>query len=148
MSPACPTHDTNPTDSMLLDCLSLLVRPHEPRADHGRGLLAFLARFTTLRFRRDTACTGDLCLNGRVLPVGSLREKLSGAEEMGMTRAVVPWGNFEDEEVLEFRRKYEKNESGLEVVAADNLVELINQCVEEGHGTSPREPELVRYALF
>lgn len=96
--------------------------------------LSFVSRFTTLPFRRDTACTGDLSLSGHLLSVGHYEQKLWGARDLGLTRVVVPRADFDEPTVAKYRGMFERSESALQVVAADNVLELINHCVEDGHG--------------
>lgn len=40
--------------------------------------------------------TGELSLSGNVLPIGGLREKLSGAMRAGIKKVLIPWDNRAD----------------------------------------------------
>lgn len=42
------------------------------------------------------AMTGELSLSGSVLPIGGLREKLSGAMRAGIKKVLIPWDNRAD----------------------------------------------------
>lgn len=42
------------------------------------------------------AMTGELSLSGNVLPIGGLREKLSGAMRAGIKKVLIPWDNRAD----------------------------------------------------
>lgn len=42
------------------------------------------------------AMTGELSLSGSVLPIGGLREKLSGAMRAGIRKVLIPWDNRAD----------------------------------------------------
>merc|ERR550514_2209547 len=65
--------------------------------------------------RADLAMTGEVSLNGKVLPVGGIKEKTIAARRAGCTRLVFPEANRRDfEELPEYLRE------GLEVsYAAD-----------------------------
>lgn len=44
--------------------------------------------------------TGEISLNGRVLPIGGLREKVLAAKREGITQVIVPAANRSDIEEL------------------------------------------------
>ncbi len=46
------------------------------------------------KIRPDVAMTGEVSLNGDVLPIGGLREKLIAAYKAGMTLAIIPMKNY------------------------------------------------------
>jgi len=50
--------------------------------------------------RRDIAMTGEVTLQGRVLPVGGIKEKVLAAHREGITDVFVPRGNADDLEKL------------------------------------------------
>ena len=50
--------------------------------------------------RRDVAITGEVTLQGRVLPVGGIKEKILAAHREGITRIFVPQGNADDLEKI------------------------------------------------
>ncbi len=52
--------------------------------------------FTERPVRSDVAMTGEVTLNGRVLPIGGLREKLAAAVRSGVKVAVIPAANARD----------------------------------------------------
>jgi ATP-dependent Lon protease len=57
--------------------------------------------------RRDIAITGEVTLQGRVLPVGGIKEKILAAHREGITRIYLPKGNADDLEKIpeEVRRE-------------------------------------------
>jgi len=57
--------------------------------------------------RRDVAMTGEITLQGRVLPVGGLKEKVLAAHREGITHIFIPKGNADDLEKVpeEVRRE-------------------------------------------
>lgn len=50
--------------------------------------------------RRDIALTGEVTLQGRILPVGGIKEKVLAAHREGFTRIFVPKGNADDLEKI------------------------------------------------
>ncbi|MCR2102940.1 endopeptidase La [Campylobacter upsaliensis] len=56
---------------------------------------AMASIFSEKRVRNDIAMTGELDLNGRVLPIGGLKEKLIAAYKAEMTTALIPEKNYE-----------------------------------------------------
>jgi ATP-dependent Lon protease len=57
--------------------------------------------------RRDIAITGEVTLQGRVLPVGGIKEKVLAAHREGITHIFLPKGNADDLEKIpeEVRRE-------------------------------------------
>lgn len=71
--------------------------------------------------RHDIAMTGEITLNGRVLPIGGVKEKVLGAERAGIRRILLPKENAADledlpQEVLDALEIYPVEELG-EVLA-------------------------------
>ncbi len=55
--------------------------------------MAFISAFRQEPLRQDIAMTGEVSLNGRVLPIGGVREKLLAALRNGITEVCVPEKN-------------------------------------------------------
>ena len=47
------------------------------------------------QIRSEIAMTGEVSLNGDVLPIGGLKEKLIAAHKAGMTKVLIPQKNHE-----------------------------------------------------
>ncbi|MCF8108008.1 MAG: endopeptidase La, partial [Desulfohalobiaceae bacterium] len=58
--------------------------------------VALLSLLTERPCRRDLACSGELTLSGRILPVSGIREKLLAARNSGVTTVVFPAKNKAD----------------------------------------------------
>jgi ATP-dependent Lon protease len=72
--------------------------------------------------RRDVAITGEVTLQGRVLPVGGIKEKVLAAHREGITHIFVPKGNADDLEKIpeEVRRQVRLT-----------FVERVEECLRE-----------------
>ena len=69
--------------------------------------------------------TGEITLQGRVLPIGGLKEKLLSALRGGIKTVVIPKGNEKD------LRDLPKNVvENLKIVLADNVAEVLEVALE------------------
>ncbi|MFN7728671.1 MAG: endopeptidase La [Bdellovibrio sp.] len=57
---------------------------------------ALLSLMTDTPVRHDIAMTGEVTLQGRVLPVGGIREKCLAALNQGIKEIIIPWANQKD----------------------------------------------------
>jgi ATP-dependent Lon protease len=55
--------------------------------------LAIYSLFTNRKIRNNVAMTGEINLQGKVMPIGGLEEKLEGAKRSGITLALLPKEN-------------------------------------------------------
>ena len=80
---------------------------------------------TKIPVRNDVAMTGEITLQGRVLPIGGLKEKLLSALRGGIKTVVIPKGNEKD------LRDLPKNVvENLKIVLADNVAEVLEVALE------------------
>lgn len=82
------------------------------------GLISLL---TERPARRDVALSGEITLNGRILPVSGIREKLLAAQRAGIKKVIFPQRNEVDVNSLPDDVK-----EGLEVILADDIAELVD----------------------
>ena len=65
--------------------------------------------------------TGEITLQGRVLGIGGLKEKLLAAKQHGIKKVIVPQENYDDtQEVLK-----ETNLEGIEIVFVSTMDEVL-----------------------
>ena len=92
---------------------------------------ALVSAITKRPVRRDVAMTGEITLRGKVLPVGSVRDKVLAAHRAGIKRVIVPDENENDlaEVSEEVRRE-------LKFVLVSHVDEVLNAALHPGR---PRE---------
>ncbi|MCX5685811.1 MAG: endopeptidase La, partial [Planctomycetota bacterium] len=83
---------------------------------------ALASALTGCPARRDAAMTGEVTLQGRVLPVGGIKEKVLAAHREGIRRIYIPKGNADDLEKIpeEVRREMQFT-----------FVERVEECLRE-----------------
>jgi ATP-dependent Lon protease len=85
---------------------------------------ALISLLTGRPARRRVALTGELTLNGRLLPVSGIREKLLTAQRGGVKTVVLPRGNEVD--VLNLEQEVTE---GLEIVLADDVEQVVDRVL-------------------
>lgn len=91
------------------------------------GPSAGIAMYTTLvsvltkiPVRKDVAMTGEITLQGRVLPIGGLKEKLLAALRGGIKTVIIPKENIKDLSEIP-----EKVREGMSIIPVDNVSEVL-----------------------
>jgi ATP-dependent Lon protease len=100
---------------------------------------AMVSAITRRPVRKDTAMTGEITLRGKVLPVGSIRDKVLAAHRAGIKRVLLPGDNENDlaEVSEEVRRE-------MEFLLVEHVDEVLNAAL---HPESTQEaPKLVATA--
>lgn len=81
--------------------------------------------FTKIPVKSDVAMTGEITLQGRVLPIGGLKEKLLSALRGGIKTVIIPKGNEKDlAELPEIVKKE------LKIVLAENVGDVLEVALE------------------
>ena len=91
---------------------------------------ALISLMTDTPVRADVAMTGEVTLQGRVLPIGGLKEKALAALLHGVKTIIVPFANKKD--VLEIPEEFKKQ---LNFIFVEHLDEVLAIALEEKVGT-------------
>ncbi|MEW6365797.1 MAG: endopeptidase La [Acidobacteriota bacterium] len=83
--------------------------------------LALISLLTGRPARCDTALTGEITLNGRILPISGVREKVLAAQRAGVRCVVFPADNAVDVAGLDSETK-----EGVEVILAGEIATLLD----------------------
>ncbi|MDR3550866.1 MAG: endopeptidase La [Candidatus Babeliales bacterium] len=86
--------------------------------------VALVSALTNNPIANDLVMTGEITLQGRVLAVGGLKEKLLAAKQHGFKRVFVPQENFDD--VQEILKEIEIGD--IEIVFMSNMDEVLAQA--------------------
>lgn len=86
--------------------------------------LALISLLTGRPARRAVALSGEMTLNGRLLPVSGIREKLLAAQRAGVKTVIFPQGNEVDVRNLE-----DEVRQGLEIILADDVAKVVNMVL-------------------
>ncbi|AGH96795.1 endopeptidase La [Pseudobdellovibrio exovorus] len=87
---------------------------------------ALVSLLTGTAVRNDIAMTGEVTLQGRVLPVGGIREKCLAALNLGITNVIIPMANAKDLEDIPTQFKEKMN-----FILAENLDEVFAVAFEK-----------------
>ena len=83
--------------------------------------------------RADIAMTGEVTLQGRVLPVGGIKEKALAALLHGVKTVIVPFANQKD--VMEIPEEFKKQ---INFIFVEHLDEVLALALEEKVGRTKR----------
>jgi len=79
-----------------------------------------VSAFTHIPVRNDLAMTGEITLQGRVLPIGGLKEKLLAAHRSKISKVIIPQENKKD--LSEIPLKIKK---ALKIILVENMDEVL-----------------------
>ena len=82
--------------------------------------------FTKIPVRKDVAMTGEITLQGRVLPIGGLKEKLLSALRGGIKTVIIPAENVKDLAEIPDNVK-----TGLEIIPVSNVSEVLKIALKK-----------------
>ena len=81
---------------------------------------------TKIPVRKDVAMTGEITLQGRVLPIGGLKEKLLSALRGGIKTVIIPKDNEKDLEEIPDNVK-----TGMKIIPVSDVREVIDMALKE-----------------
>ncbi len=90
---------------------------------------ALVSLMTDTPIRHDIAMTGEVTLQGRVLPVGGIREKCLAALNQGITDVIIPMANKKD--LTDIPKVFKDR---MNFILAENLDEVFAVAFEKGKG--------------
>jgi len=96
---------------------------------------ALISLMTDTPVRSDVAMTGEVTLQGRVLPIGGVKEKALAALQHGVKTVIVPFQNQKD--VSEIPEEFKKQ---LNFIFVEHLDEVLALALEEKLGKTRRNP--------
>ncbi|MBQ8751078.1 MAG: endopeptidase La [Alphaproteobacteria bacterium] len=100
-----------------------------PKDGPSAGITMFttlVSVFTKIPVKNDVAMTGEITLQGRVLPIGGLKEKLLSALRGGIKTVIIPKDNEKDLKELPDNVKNELN-----IVMVENAIEVLDIALEK-----------------
>ncbi|PIN15074.1 Endopeptidase La [Handroanthus impetiginosus] len=88
---------------------------------------ALVSLFSQRRVRADTAMTGEMTLDGSVLPVGDIEYKVFAAHQCGIKRVIVPASNYD-----RLSKMPPNVLSSLEILFANSMEDVLEQAFDGG----------------
>lgn len=85
---------------------------------------AIISALKGLPVRQNVAMTGSLSIRGEVLPIGGVTNKIEAAIEAGMSKVIVPEGNFKD--IFLGKEKQKK----IEIIPVTRIEEVLKHSLE------------------
>jgi ATP-dependent Lon protease len=82
---------------------------------------SLLSLFTGKKIKRDVAMTGEITLQGRILPIGGLKEKVLAAKRSGISTIIIPEENKKN--VKEIPKHLVKGINFVYAKSLDNIVD-------------------------
>ena len=89
--------------------------------------VALLSLFSNKKIRNDIAITGEINLQGDVMTIGGLEEKLTGAYKAGVKLALIPKGNKKD--LKKIKERNPKLLDNIKVEIVDNIKQVVELVI-------------------
>ena len=88
-----------------------------------------LSLYTNKKIKKDLAITGEINLQGQVLQIGGLEEKLTGAKKAGIKTALIPISNLKDIVKIKLRNSKLISDD-FEVIPVENINQVVEMVFE------------------
>ncbi len=88
----------------------------------------FYSLYTGKKIRNDIAITGEINLQGNVLEIGGLEEKLQGSKKAGVKLAIIPKSNLKDIPKIE-ERNPNLIDKDFEVISVENINQVLGHVL-------------------
>jgi len=95
---------------------------------------ALVSALTKNSTKLELAMTGEITLQGRVLSIGGLKEKLIAAKQHNLTTIILPQENFDDVQEI----KKEVNLDKLKLIFVNNMDEVLSAALVENPFKKPK----------
>ncbi len=95
---------------------------------------ALISAFSGRKVRRDVAMTGEITLRGRVLPVGSVRDKVLAAYRAGIYTVILPKRNEKD--LVEIPRRARRE---LNLILVEHMDEVLEHALVPEKKSLPKK---------
>ncbi|HEY8270822.1 MAG TPA: S16 family serine protease, partial [Pseudobdellovibrionaceae bacterium] len=96
---------------------------------------ALVSLMTDTPVRHDIAMTGEVTLQGRVLPVGGIREKCLAALNQGITNVIIPFANAKD--LTDIPKQFKEK---MNFILAENLDEVFSVAFDKTANGNKKTP--------
>lgn len=100
---------------------------------------ALVSLMTETPVRHDIAMTGEVTLQGRVLPVGGIREKCLAALNQGITNVIIPMANQKD--LADIPQQFKDKMNFILAENLDEVFAVVFEKTERSHKKAPGKKE-------
>ncbi|MFA6370597.1 MAG: S16 family serine protease, partial [Bacilli bacterium] len=111
-----------------------------PKDGNSAGIamgIGIISALTGRKVKADVCMTGEISLMGKALPIGGVREKLTGALRAGMKKVLIPRDNERD-----LKKVPDEVKNNLKIVIIDNLEDAVKEALSEEISINPGIAEL------
>lgn len=111
-----------------------------PKDGNSAGIamgIGIISALTGRKVKADVCMTGEISLMGKALPIGGVREKLTGALRAGMKKVLIPRDNERD-----LKKVPDEVKNNLKIVIIDNLEDAVKEALSEEITINPGIAEL------
>ncbi len=84
---------------------------------------SLLSLFTGKKIKRDVAMTGEITLQGRILPIGGIKEKVLAAKRNGIKKIIIPAENKKD--LKDIPKQYLKDINFVYAKSLDDVTKVV-----------------------
>jgi predicted ATP-dependent protease len=91
--------------------------------------MSIVSLLTGVRVLNTIALTGEIDLNGSIHEIGGLESKVEGGKVAGAKKILYPRQNEKDIKLI--REKDNIIDDSIEVIAVDNIWQVLDICLEE-----------------
>ena len=94
--------------------------------------VALVSLFTKIPVNNKVSLTGEINLNGQVMEIGGLDDKVLGAKKAGVELVLCPKENKKDLEKIR-ESNYNPEDDNFKIVMVDNIWDVLNYTLVDNH---------------